>query len=160
VSRVPHLSRRLGPDSMHSFLARLQSWIEAVSVTWWAACAGLFAVYWWIGAGLHWRPRGLIALFELLVLPAPFLMAVGFVMSLLWARGALVSGNPAFRRWLRILSWWLFFTGTSAADIWRRFDPDALTSKHPLPAPLISPMEWGASYLGVWPLPQPALGGG
>jgi hypothetical protein len=115
------------PGSMRAFAARLQAWIEAVSVTWWAACASLLALYWWLGAGLHWRRRGFIGLFEILVLPAPFLMTAGFVMSLLWARRAAVSGSPSFRRWLRILSYWLLFTGTTAADIWRRADPDALT---------------------------------
>jgi len=135
---------------MRSFAARLRVSVESLLVSQWVGYLSVFLLYEFIGAGLYWRRRGLVGPFEILALPAPALMIAALVATVMMARGAPIAETPTFRRWLKLLGWYIVLVGTTAADIWRRFDPDALTRKHPFPAPLLGPIEWVTSYLDVW----------
>jgi hypothetical protein len=135
-------------NNIRSLAVAVRSWTARALSSPWGSLASFLAIYWCIGAGLRWRRRGQIDLFEILVMPAPFLMMASLGMAVLVASKAPVSRSPSFRVWSIVIYWWLFLTWLVGFQIWRILDPNASTVLH-LP-PFLSPKEWSSSYLGVW----------
>jgi hypothetical protein len=133
---------------MRPYLAGLRLRTTRVLASpWWGLLIPL-VVYLSLGAGLRYRPRESLGLFEWLSLPAPAMVVAVLVMTVLMGRKAPVAERPAFQRWLRFICLWLGITVLTGGNTWDRYAPHARSQ--PRSMPLVSPKEFLNSYVGVW----------